>query len=261
MDCFGILERVREKRPLVHHMTNWVSISSCADVTRALGALPVMAHATEEAEDMAGISSALVLNIGTLTSGLVYTMELAAKAANRKGIPVVLDAVGAGATKMRTDACLRLLKSCRIDILKGNAAEIAGIAGVEAEVKGVESISVSGDLKVIAKDLAGKLGSIVVITGKDDIVSDGKRTAIVSNGHELMGRVVGTGCMASSCIASFCAVEKDYLVGAAAALSIFGRAGELAAKKTNEPVAYRNKLIDSIASMKEEDFEQKVEIC
>ncbi len=250
---YALLGKIRREKPLVHHITNWVTIEQCADITRALGALPIMAHAKEEAAEMAGISSALVLNIGTLTSELVDAMEISAKAANKKGIPVILDAVGAGATKMRTGACKRLLKNARIDVLKGNAGEIGSLGGVAAEVRGVESVSVAGEPKEIARELARELGNVVVITGKEDIVSDGKRTFLVANGHGMMGKVVGTGCMSASTIASFCAVEKDYAKAAASALAIFGIAGEKAAKKASEPMKYKNELIDAIGSLKSSD--------
>src|SRR3989338_6933772 len=122
-------EKVRTSKPLVHHITNWVTIYDCANMTRVFGALPVMAHAKEESADMAAIASSLVLNIGTLTQELIDSMIVAGKSANKKGIPVVLDAVGVGATKLRDEEALRLLNSIKIDIIKGNASEIAKLAG------------------------------------------------------------------------------------------------------------------------------------
>ncbi len=259
---YELLEKIRKEKPLVHHITNWVTIAGCADITRALGALPIMAHAREEVEEMAGISSALVLNIGTLTSELVDAMELAARKANARGIPVILDCVGAGATKMRTDACRRLIGNVKIDVVKGNAGEIGAIAGIEAVVRGVESVSVSGEPREIARDLAARLGCAVVITGKDDIASNGKETFIVSNGHEMMGRVVGTGCMASSCLGAFCAVEKDCAKACACAMAVYGIAGELAAKKAAAPLEFKQGLIDEICSLDGTAMEMaRVKIC
>ena len=168
------MEEVREKKPLVHHLTNWVTIYDCANITRTVGALPVMAHAPEEVAQMTGIASALVLNIGTLTKDFIDAMIIAGKAANEKGIPIVLDAVGAGATDLRTEESKRLLEELDINILKGNAGEIGVLAGVEAEVKGVESISVGGDPKEIAASLAKAANATVVITGKDDIAGPGR---------------------------------------------------------------------------------------
>src|SRR3989339_600773 len=137
-----LLKKVKEQKPLIHHITNWVTIYDCANIVRAIGALPVMAHAKEEAADMAKIASALVLNIGTLTNELIESMKLAGKAANEKGAPIVLDAVGVGATKLRDDKALELLKDLKIDIIKGNASEIAKLAGEDVQTKGVESTKV-----------------------------------------------------------------------------------------------------------------------
>ena len=252
IDAHDVLENVRRDKPLIHHLTNWVTIYDCAQVTRTIGALPVMAHAPEEVAQMAGIASALVLNIGTLTKDFVDAMIIAGKAANKKGIPIVLDAVGAGATAFRTDQTKRLLKELKIDIIKGNAGEISTLAGVDAEVRGVESIK-SGDPVKTAESLAKSSGSVVVITGKADIVSDGKRTYKIHNGHEMMGKIVGTGCMAASVIASFAAVEKDYAKAAAAALACFGIAGELAAaeKDVNGPATFKEAFFDSLYNLDE----------
>ncbi|MFH1471253.1 MAG: hydroxyethylthiazole kinase [Candidatus Micrarchaeota archaeon] len=248
---YGNLEKVREKRPLIHHITNWVTIYDCANITRTFGALPVMAHASEEVSEMAGIASALVLNIGTLDSSIIDSMLLAGKSANKKGIPVVLDAVGAGATSFRTSKMKELLSSIRVDILKGNPGEIGTIAGVGAEVRGVESISVSKEPKAIAKELANKLGSTVVITGKEDFVSDGKRTHAIQNGHELMGKLVGTGCMATSVIGCFASIEKDYAKASSAALACFGVAGEIAAEKSEGTGSFKERFFDAAYSLDE----------
>ena len=246
---YAILERVRERKPLVHHITNWVTIYDCANITRAFGALPVMAHAAEEVEEMAGIADALVLNIGTLTPPLVESMLKAGKAANRKGIPIVLDAVGAGATRLRTQSTLRLLESLDIGVLKGNAGEIASIAGAKAEVKGVESVNVKGDIKEIACRLAGREKNVIAVTGREDLVTDGKKTYRIGNGHAMMGSIVGTGCMAASVVGAFCAVEKDYAKAAACALSCFGIAGELAGVKSRGPGSFKERFYDAVYNL------------
>src|SRR5512136_383683 len=142
LDSFGVFKKVRQEKPVVHHLTNWVTIYDCANIVKVFGASPVMAHAKEEVADMAGIASALVLNIGTLTLDFVEAMLLAAESANRKGIPVVLDVCGAGATKLRDDACFRILDEVRIDIIKGNASEIARIAGEDVHSRGVDATEV-----------------------------------------------------------------------------------------------------------------------
>jgi hydroxyethylthiazole kinase len=249
---YRIYSSISEKKPLVHHITNWVTIYDCANIARAFGALPVMAHAKEEVADMTGLASALVLNIGTLTPELVDSMLLAAKKANDRGIPVVLDAVGAGATPLRTDKAKLLIESANIGIIKGNLGEIATLAGAEAEVRGVESISADSDPKELAKAFAKEMGCTVVITGKEDFSSDGKGSYIVRNGFPMMGCVVGTGCMASSVIGSFAAVEKDYAKAAAAALSCFGIAGELAGKGVKGPGSFKEMLYDEVYNLSEE---------
>ncbi len=243
------LSQIRETRPLIHHITNWVTISQCANVTLLTGALPVMAHSIEEVEEMVGIASALVLNIGTLTPTLVDSMEKAALAANARGIPVVMDAVGAGATRLRTDSAKRLMHNTRIDVLKGNAGEIATLAGAEAEVKGVESMGVNGDISEFTRELAQNYGATVAATGVVDIVSDGEHIFKIKNGHPLMGRVVGTGCMSTSVIAAFCAVEKDHARAAAQALTYYGIAGELGAEDAKGPGTFLPLFFDALENM------------
>jgi len=246
------LKTLRDTRPLIHHITNWVTIYDCANITRASGALPVMAHAPEECADMTGISSALVLNIGTLTTGLIDCMIISATAANRKGIPVVLDAVGVGATKFRDDMAAKILNSVRVDIIKGNYSEVAKLAGEHAQTKGVEATSIAADPRQVARTLAGSRSCIVVMTGKEDIISDGKRTFVVRNGHEQMGSIVGTGCMAASIIASFAAVNSDYCDAAKDALCYFGVAGELAAGKSGGPGSFKMHLYDEVYHLSDE---------
>lgn len=260
-ELYKIYKKIAEKKPLVHHITNWVTIYDCANIVRAIGALPVMAHAKEESAEMAGIASALVLNIGTLTPPLVESMILAGKKANEKGIPIVLDCVGVGATELRTRKASEILEEMDVGIIKGNPAEIGTIAGAKAETKGVESISVEGNLVELAEKLAeGKKGT-VVITGKEDIVSNGKETFIVKNGHDMMGKIVGTGCMAASVIGAFAAVEKDYPKASASALCIFGIAGELASRESKGPGTYKEKFYDAIFNLDEKTINemQKIE--
>ncbi len=252
-----LLLLVRTRKPVVHHITNWVTIAACADVVKAFGASPVMAHAVEEAAEMTGIASALVLNIGTLTADVIKAMELSTKAANKKGIPVVLDVCGAGATKYRDESCKTLFSKCRIDIVKGNASEIARVAGLEVRTKGVDSTAVDADMKKTAERLAKKLNCTVVVTGKEDIVCGNGKTYLVKNGDEIMSRVVGTGCMAASVIGTFCAVEKDYAFAAAAGLACYEIAAELAAKKAKGPGTFKAALFDCISSLKGKTVEKR----
>jgi hydroxyethylthiazole kinase len=244
--AFDLLERVRQEQPVVHHLTNWVTIYDCAQAVKSLGASPVMAHAREEVAEMVQIASALVLNIGTLTPEMVEAMKLAAQAANRKGIPVILDVCGAGATALRDRKCLELLNQARVDVIKGNASEVARVSGESVRTKGVDATEVAGDLAVLAENLARERKATVVITGKEDIVTNGKQTYLVGNGHEMMMHVVGTGCMAASVIGAFAAVERDLALAAACALVCYGIAGEIAAGKSAGPASFKEGLLDCL---------------
>ena len=241
----GILKEIRERKPLIHHITNWVSIFDCAQITRNLGALPVMAHAKEEVEEMASLAGALVLNIGTLTPELIESMILAGKAANKKGIPIVLDPVGCGATKLRTESALKILKEVKVSVIKGNAGEIATLAGVPAEVRGVEYIGHQGEIKDVVRKLSQKYdNAVVVVTGADDYIGQGEEVVISTRGHELMGKVVGTGCMAASVLGCFAAVNKDHFKAAIEAMTFYGECGERAAEKTQGPLAFKQVFLD-----------------
>jgi len=251
MELYESIERIRETKPLVHHLTNWVTIYDCAQITRSVGALPVMAHSRQDALEMVGIASALVLNIGTLDDELVDTMVLAAERAAELNVPVVLDPVGAGATTPRTEASKRLLDTGAITVVKGNAGEITTLAGGVAEVRGVESMAAEG-----AEAAAGMLaseGRIVAMTGPVDHVTDGGRTALISNGTALMGDVVGTGCMSASVIGAFAAVDPDPFEATVNALSSYGIAGEKGAVGSPTPLEFKSRLIDGMASLSIED--------
>jgi hydroxyethylthiazole kinase len=249
LDVTGALKAMVAQKPLVHHITNWVTINDCAQIVRHWGCLPVMAHASDEVEEMVGLARALVLNIGTLTPELIQSMLIAAKCANEKGIPVVLDAVGVGATKLRTDEAERLLHEARVDVLKGNAGEISTLAGAEAEVRGVESISAAGDMPGVVKGLAGKLENVVIVTGEKDLVGDGSRVLEVARGHAMMGRVVGTGCIGASTVGCFVTAGEDCLTLAATAMAAFGLAGERAAEKADGPGDFLPRMFNEIAAM------------
>lgn len=260
LDAYSLLERIRKEKPVIHHLTNWVTIYDCANVVKVLGASPVMAHANEEVSQMAKIASSLVLNIGTLTVDFIQAMKIAAKSANEKGIPVILDVCGAGATSLRDKKSFELLDEVKIDIIKGNTSEIARIAGEDVKTKGVDAISVNKDMVELAKKLAKKRKCTVVVTGKVDIVSDIDKTYIVKNGHEMMTHIVGTGCMASSVIGTFAAVSKDLAVAAAAGLVCFEIAAECAAKNTPGPGSFKEKLFDCIYNLDKETIDSKQKV-
>ncbi len=250
-DVAGLLAAVRRRRPLVHHITNWVTISECADLVRAFGAAPVMAHAVEEVADMVGLADALVLNIGTIDTPVLAAMIRAAVAANEKGIPVVLDACGAGATPFRDRVCQELLDAARLDVLKGNASEVARLAGIAVRTRGVDSGTVTAELNDLARTLAQARHLTVVITGKEDVVAGADGTLWrVANGHPLMGECVGTGCMAASAIGAFAAVApKDLPAAAAAGLAAYEIAGELAAAGARGPADFKQRLLDAVHAL------------
>jgi hydroxyethylthiazole kinase len=244
------LRELRERKPLVHQITNYVVMNETANATLALGALPVMAHAREEVEEMVGLAGALVLNIGTLSPHWVEAMLLAGRAANAADVPVVLDPVGAGATRYRTDTARRLLDEVEISVLRGNQGEVATLVGVAAEVRGVESIGVDGDPGELARCAASTLGVVASVTGPVDHVSDGDRVLAVANGHELLAAVTGTGCMSSALTGCFLAVKRDApLEAAAEALAAFGVAAEDAAVDAQGPGSFHVGLYDALAAL------------
>lgn len=241
------LRKITHEKPLVHHLTNYVTVNLVANTTLSTGALPVMAHAREEVAEMVGLASALVVNIGTLDPTFVEAVMLAGKRANERGIPVVLDPVGAGATSFRTKTAERLLSDLEIAAVCGNAGEIATIAGLDAEVRGVESLA--GDARQAAMKAAGSLGVTVAATGETDYVSDGERTLAVSNGHPLMGRVVGSGCASTAVVGCFAAVGGREAETVAHALAYFGRAGEVAAAGAEGGGTFEPRLLDALTGL------------
>ena len=249
-----LLERIRRERPLIHHITNFVVMNDTANVTLALGALPVMAHSKEEVAEMVGMAGALVLNPGTLSPEWVESMLIAGKKANELGIPIVLDPVGAGATRFRTESNLRLLEELQIAVLRGNPGEIGALAGVGGQVKGVESLSELEEPLEVARILAARYKTTVAITGKRDIVSDGERAIAVDNGHPMLKTITGTGCMATTAIAAFAAVECDFLLATAAGLVCFGLAGELAAIGAKGPGSFKTALFDGLYNLSEAEL-------
>jgi hydroxyethylthiazole kinase len=255
------LRTLRERKPLVHQITNYVVMNETANTTLALGALPVMAHAAQEVEEMASAAGALVLNIGTLSDHWVEAMLLAGAAANRAGVPIVLDPVGAGATEYRTETARRLLDALEIAVVRGNAAEVATLAGRRAEIRGVEAIGASGSPAELAQAAARALGCIAAVTGVVDHVSDGERSHAIANGHQLLGTVSGTGCMATSVTGCFLAVRPDGpLEAAAEALVALGVAGEEAAREAKGPGTFHAALYDALFSLDPETIDARARV-
>ncbi len=249
----SLLERVRRAKPLVHHITNVVVANLTANATLAAGALPVMAHAIEEAADMAGAADALVLNMGTPTTATVEAMVAAGRAANAKGIPVVFDPVGAGATPFRDRTAATILRQVNVTLVRGNSAEIAFLAGIRAEIRGVEATAATVGQGLAPAELAplaaARLQTVVAVTGPRDYVGDGRRLAVVDNGHPMMARITGSGCTATAIVAAFCAVEPDAVVAAASALAYLGAAGELAAAASRGPGSFQVNWLDELANL------------
>ncbi|HEY8107562.1 MAG TPA: hydroxyethylthiazole kinase [Gaiellaceae bacterium] len=255
------LRELRERKPLVHQITNYVVMNETANATLALGALPVMAHAREEVEEMVGLASALVLNIGTLSEQWIEAMLLAGRDASARGIPVVLDPVGAGATAYRTDTARRILDEVRVTVLRGNRGEIATLVGAEAEVRGVESMSIGLEPAALAREAARGLGVVASVTGPIDNVSDGERALAVANGHPLLATVTGTGCISSALTGCFLAAKPDEpLEAAAEALAALGVAAEDAADGAAGPGTFHARLYDALAALDPETLDERARI-
>lgn len=252
----GIISRVREVSPLVHNITNYVVMNSSANILLAIGASPVMAHSRREVEEMTGIASALVLNIGTIEENWLEAMLSAGRTANEKGIPVILDPVGSGATSFRTDSVKKILEECSVSVLRGNASEIFSLLGPGAKTKGVESsLSLESSHIETAREMARDLGCIIAISGKVDCITDGDKAFSVNNGHSMMTRVTGIGCGLSAVTAAFCAVsEKDIFRSVVSAFGFYGVCGEMAAKTANRPGSFEVAFIDRLFDVGETEI-------
>ncbi|MDO3677563.1 hydroxyethylthiazole kinase [Paenibacillus ehimensis] len=262
-----LLSSVRRTKPLVHHLTNYVTVNDCANVTLAIGASPIMADDIEEAADMTAISSALVLNIGTLNTRTVESMLAAGKKANEMGTPVVLDPVGAGASKLRNQTVRMMLEQLKFSVIRGNMSEIRFIAGLQATTKGVDASEADLENGLqsgidIANKLAEQYHCTVAITGATDIVSDGKSVICMENGHPMLGSITGTGCMSTSLIGSFCGVTADYRMAAVAGLLCMGIAGELAYETAGQQGngSYRVALIDEISKINSQTMHERAKV-
>jgi hydroxyethylthiazole kinase len=257
----GTLRTVRERKPLVHQITNYVVMNETANATLAIGALPVMAHAAEEVEEMVRLASALVLNIGTLSEHWVEAMLLAGGAATVREIPIVLDPVGAGATAYRTTTARRILDVVDVTVLRGNAGEVATLVGAEAEVRGVESIAAGIEPAELAREAARRLGVVASVTGPVDHVSDGGRVLAVANGDPLLATVTGTGCISSALTGCFLAAKpEEPLAAAAEALAALGVAAEDAASVASGPGTFHAALYDALYALDPETLDGRARV-
>lgn len=249
------LNKLRAKKPLIHNITNYVVMNYTANALLACGASPVMAHASEEVEEMVSFAGALVLNIGTLTPYWIDSMLKAGKRANKLSIPIILDPVGSGATKLRTDSAKRLIDEISISVVRGNASEVLSLAHEGSKTKGVDSIHSVDEAAEAALILAKELKTTLAITGPVDLITDGERIHRVYNGHELMGYVTGTGCTATVIIGAFLAVDSDPLTATSTALAYFGLAGEKAAKKVQRPGSFQIAMLDALYTIDEKQMQ------
>ena len=248
------LKLVRENKPLIHNITNFVVMNSTANALLACGASPVMAHAKEEVEEMVSFAGALVLNIGTLTPYWIESMLKAGKSANKLNTPIILDPVGAGATALRTDSAKRLIDELSISVVRGNASEVLSLAHEGSRTKGVDSIHDVDDAADAALTLSRELSITLAITGAVDLITNGTAIHRVLNGHEMMGYVTGTGCTATVIIGAFLAVDDNPLTATTTALAYFGLAGEKAASSTSAPGSFQVGLLDALYSIDEKQM-------
>jgi hydroxyethylthiazole kinase len=254
------VERIRAQAPLVHNITNFVVMNNTANALLALGASPAMVHAPEEVEDFVSISSALVVNIGTLDATFVAGMRLAMRQAKALGRPIVFDPVGVGATRYRNQISEELLALAAPDIIRGNASEIMALAGLNAQTKGVDSLYGSEAAIDAARRLSALTGGVVVISGENDYIIKREQMAIVANGHVLMTKVTGMGCTATALTGAFAAVNPDYGQAATHAMAVMGIAGELAVEKKAAPGSLQLNFLEALYELTEAAITDRLQL-
>ena len=263
-----LLDNVRRRRPLIHSITNYVTVNDCANVLLACGASPIMADDIGEAEEITALCGGLNINIGTLNARTIPAMLAAGKKANELGRPAVLDPVGAGASALRTDTALRLMEQVRFSVIRGNISEIKALAlgrgltqGVDADAGDAVTRDTLDETARFAGDFAQKTGAVIAVTGAIDIVADSRRAWCIFNGHPMMSAVTGTGCQLSALTAAFAAANPDRIPeAAAAAVCAMGVCGELAHKRLGEldgNSSYRNYIIDAVYRLDGDTLERE----
>ena len=252
-----LLIRIKEYRPLIHHITNYVTMNDCANAVLAIGGSPIMAKDPSEVEEVAAMSRALVLNMGTPDNNNFRSMLLAGKKAKEMRIPVIFDPVGAGATSFRREICCKLLSDIKPDVIRGNISEIMYLAGKDRYSCGVDSNWDIDNAVGIVQGLAKGLNCVVAATGREDLVSDGSTAYIISNGHEMLSKITGAGCMTSSIVGTFCSMTEDYLTGAVGGVMVMGISGQLAnaCLMPNEGIGmFKVRLFDSMYNLNRDIF-------
>jgi hydroxyethylthiazole kinase len=248
------VQQVRATAPLIHNITNYVVMNTTANALLALGASPVMAHAVDEVEEMVAYAGALVINIGTLSPAWIEAMLAAGRAAHRRGIPIVLDPVGSGATKLRTETALRLLREISPTIVRGNASEIASLATPGERTRGVDSTRAAEDTVDIAAGVASAWHCVVAVSGATDIIVGEGEVVRLATGHPMMPRVTGMGCTATALTGAFAAVHPSPLRAAVHGLAITGIAGEIAARRSPGPGSLQLHFLDALYGLQEADI-------
>lgn len=252
---------IKELHPLVHHITNNVTINDCANATLAIGGSPVMATSIEEVADMVRLANSLVINFGTIDELTYASMIRAGQAANEKGIPVIFDPVGVGATPFRTEKAIDFLKNVQVSIVRGNATEVFALIGGKSITRGVDSGEISVSKEELANKAALQLKAITVISGEQDVISNGKKTIKITNGDIWLTRITGTGCMTASLIGCFAGITDDLFSAAIAGMSIMSLAGERARARLEDYDGigtYHMKLMDEISLMDGQIWEEGV---
>lgn len=252
--CAENIVKIRQNKPLIHNITNFVVMNYTANVLLAIGASPVMAHAKNEVEEMVSFAGSLVINIGTLTDTWVAAMLKAGRKASELNTPIILDPVGSGATRLRTESSKKIISETNVSIVRGNASEILSLHNKDSKSKGVDSLHSVAEAEQSAMTLARELGVTLAITGPVDSITDGSRVVRVENGHALMPLVTGTGCSATAVIGAFAAVDPDPVSAAATGLAFFGLAGEKAGQTAQGPGTFMILLLDALYQLSPEDI-------
>jgi hydroxyethylthiazole kinase len=257
---FKSIETIRRQAPVIHNITNYVVMNNSANALLAIGASPVMAHAQEEVEEMVNIAQALVINTGTLSEHWIFSMFKALHQAHKKGIPVILDPVGAGATTYRTKTARELIAKDQPTIIRGNASEIMALYDDQTKTKGVDSAATADKAITIARKLAQTHKCVVCISGATDYVVDEEKILGIKNGHPLMTKVTGLGCTASALCGAFAAVEKIPFAAVAEAMVVTGIAGEMAAELSAGPGSLQTNILDIFYRITEDDIGRRLRI-
>ncbi len=262
-DLASCLQELKNKVPLIHNITNYVTVNDVANALLAIGASPIMADDIHEAAEITAISSALVINIGTLNKRTICSMIASGEKANELGIPVIFDPVGAGASKLRNETTKEILSLVQVAILRGNLSEMSYIAGLDTSIKGVDSSEDErNDSTIVANIIARSYGCVAAITGAVDVISDGNRLVKILNGHKMLSKVTGTGCMTTALVGAFAGICNDYFTAAAGGIASMGIAGELAYEKCGNSGtgSFHMAVIDAMCSLDGPLFKERIKL-